>query len=175
MRQTVIVEGAPRIPGAVLAELERRRGVLLDGFSGRVLDLSEPSAREIVRKVIDGEIAEVSADWDLVLSTAELIRFPDLPAALRAIDQLLAPRGRLVAIEPVVRPGTLRAIASAPWSSTKWVSGFHLGRDLVAAVRTTTLMNDDIDRFTLPTAVVPWRQFVSLGARRVEPISEEVL
>ena len=50
--------------------------------------------------------------------------------------------------------------------------GFHVGRDIAAALRTTHLVNDDIDRFTLPTAVVPLRHFVSVGARRVVTVSE---
>ena len=110
--------------------------------------------------------------WDTVVSVAELIRFPDLTASLNAIDALLAPGGRLLAIEPVVRPGTLRVFGLAPWSITRSVRRFHVGRDLTAALRTTPLVNDDIDRFTLPTAVVPLRHFVSVGARRVVTVPE---
>ena len=110
--------------------------------------------------------------WDLVISIAELIRFPDLVAALSAIDSMLAPDGRLLAVEPVARPGTLRVLSSAPWSISPSLRRFHIGRDLVAASRTTSLVNDDIDRFTISTAVVPLRNFVSLGARRVALTTE---
>ena len=171
-RRTVIVEGEPRYPKVVAAELARRRRAVLADVEGRVLDLSDPEAREQVRQVIDGEKSTVVAEWDQVLSVAELIRFPDLSATLGAIDQLLVPSGRLVVIEPVARPGTVRVMTSALWSATRWVRGFHLGRDPLAALRLTSLGHDNIDRFVIQTAVLPWRHFVSLSAQRVGRSSE---
>jgi hypothetical protein len=167
---TVIVEGNRRFPRPVEAALDRRRAEALSRAAGRVLDLSDPAARTVVARAIDGQAA---AEWDWVISVAELIRFPDLSAALGAIDRLLAPGGRLLAVEPVVRPGTVRVFALAPWGVSPWVRGFHVGRDVVAALRTTTLVNDDIDRFTFRTVVAPLRHFVSVGARRVELKTEE--
>jgi hypothetical protein len=172
--RTVIVEGEPRFPKVVAAELIRRRQAVLADTKGRVLDLSDPEAREHVRQVIDGENSTVIAEWDQVVSIADLIRFPDLSATLGAIDQLLVPSGRLLAVEPVARPGTLRVISTAPWSATTWLRGVHIGRDLIAALRTTTLVNDDIERFTVSTSVLPLRHFVSLGARRVEHTTEVI-
>lgn len=173
-RRTVIVEGEPRYPKVVAAELARRRRAVLADAEGRVLDLSDPEAREQVRQVIDGEKSTVVAEWDHVLSVAELIRFPDLSATLGALDQLLVPSGRLVVIEPVARPGTVRVMTSALWSATRWVRGFHLGRDPLAALRLTSLGHDNIDRFVIQTAVLPWRHFVSLDAERVGLRSEVV-
>ena len=144
---TVIVEGNRRFPRSIETTLDRRRSEALSRAAGRVLDLSDPDAREVLASAIDGQAA---AEWDWVISVAELIRFPDLPAALGAIDRLLAPGGRLLAVEPVNRPGTVRVLA-----------------------RATTLVHDDIDRFTFRTAVAPLRHFVSLGARRVEIKTEE--
>ena len=166
-RKTVIVEGERRFPKAIEGELRRRHAEALAAADGRVLDLSNPDARTILRDTLDCGVLSGAAQWDIVISVAELIRFPDLAAAMNALDALLAPGGRLLAVEPVVRPGTLRVLSFAPWSVTRSVRGFHVGRDLTAAVRTTTLINDDIDRFTMPTAVAPLRHFVSLGARRV--------
>lgn len=171
-RKTVTVEGLRRFPKAVETELGRRHAQALAGSSGRVLDLSDPGARIVLREAIDNGVAPGGSQWDIAISVAELIRFPDLTASLNAIDALLAPDGRLLAIEPVVRPGTLRVLGLAPWSATRSVRGFHVGRDIAAALRTTPLVNDDIERFTLPTAVVPLRHFVSVGARRVVTVSE---
>lgn len=171
-RKTVIVEGQRRFPKAVEEELGRRRARALAASTGRVLDLSDPDAQIVLREAIDSGVMSGGNQWDTVVSVAELIRFPDLTASLNAIDALLAPGGRLLAIEPVVRPGTLRVFGLAPWSITRSVRGFHVGRDLTAALRTTPLVNDDIDRFTLPTAVVPLRHFVSVGARRVVTVPE---
>jgi len=167
---TVIVEGNRRFPRSVDVALDRRRAEALSRADGRVLDLSDETARKVLASAIDGQPA---AEWDWVISVAELIRFPDLPAALGTIDRLLAPGGRLLAVEPVIRPGTVRVLALAPWGATPWVRGFHVGRDLTATLRTTTLVHDDIDRFTFRTAVAPLRHFVSLGARRVEIKTEE--
>jgi hypothetical protein len=171
-RKTVTVESLRRFPKAVETELGRRHAQALAVSSGRVLDLSDPGARIVLREAIDNGVASGGSQWDIAISVAELIRFPDLTASLNAIDALLAPDGRLLAIEPVVRPGTLRVLGLAPWSATRSVRGFHVGRDIAAALRTTQLVNDDIDRFTLPTAVVPLRHFVSVGARRVVTVSE---
>lgn len=171
-RKTVIVEGQRRFPKAVEEELGRRHAQALAASSGRVLDLSDPGARSILREAIDNGVVSGESQWDTVVSVAELIRFPDLTASLNAIDALLAPGGRLLAIEPVVRPGTLRVFGLAPWSGTRSVRGFHVGRDIAAALRTTPLMNDDIDRFTLSTAVVPLRHFVSVSARRAVAVPE---
>jgi hypothetical protein len=171
-RKTVIVEGQRRFPKAVEEELSRRHARALAASTGRVLDLADPGARIILREAIDNGVMSGGNQWDTVISVAELIRFPDLTASLNAIDALLASGGRLIAIEPVVRPGTLRVFGLAPWSVTRSVRGFHVGRDLTAALRTTPLVNDDIDRFTMPTAVVPLRHFVSVGARRVVTVPE---
>jgi len=167
---TVIVEGNRRFPRSVEAALDRRRAEALSRADGRVLDLSDETARKVLVSAIDGQ---TMPNWDWVISVAELIRFPDLAAALAAIDRLLASGGRFLAVEPVIRPGTIRVLALAPWSVTPRVRGFHVGRDLVAALRTTTLVSDDISRFTFRTAVAPLRHFVSVEARRVELKTEE--
>lgn len=168
--RTLIVEGERRFPGAVARELERRRAEALATLSGRVLDLSDPLDRLTLRDVIDD--GGVDSQWDAVISIAELIRFPDLTAAIQAIDAVLAPGGRMIAVEPVCRPGTARIVARAPWSSSPWTRGFHVGRDLMPALRLTTLVNDDIDRFTIRTLVAPYRHFLSIGARRVVTVPE---
>ena len=169
----MIVTGERRFPAKVTAELTRRHRAALASAEGRVLDLSDPAGLEVVRTTLDGHTAD-GGQWDLVVSVGELIRFPDLPATRVAIDALIAPGGRFFAVEPVARPGILRVITSAAWSPTRWMRRFHLGRDLTAATRLTTLTNDDIDRFVVPTAVVPLRHFVALGARRAEPTREVV-
>ena len=167
-----MVEGDRRFPSAVDAELKRRRMAALASVSGRVLDLSDPLDRIVLRDAIDLVGAGEAGTWDAVVSIAELIRFPDLAAAIVAIDALLAPGGRFLAVEPVARPGTVRVLAQAPWSATPWIRGFHVGRDPMPALRATTLVNDDIDRFTMPTLVPPLRHFLSLGARRVATVPE---
>ncbi len=48
----------------------------------------------------------------------------------------------------------------------------HVGRDLPAAVRTTSLVLDDIERFTMPTPLIPLRQAVAVRACRIGPRGE---
>lgn len=170
-----IEERARRFPTAVESALVTRHAAALAGLAGRrVLDLDEPAARLLLASAIDSTAAiETEAghpveDFDAVVSVAQLVRFPDLAAALVAIDRLLTPTGRLIAIEPVARPGTLRMVAVTPFALARSTRGFHLGRDLPAAVRTTSLVIDDIERFEIRSVLPTLRHFVAIDARRVE-------
>lgn len=163
-----MVQRPRRFPASVESELTARQSWALAAVADRaprVLDLDDSAARRLLSSVIAGDDASSGA-WDAVVSVAQLVRYPDLAAALQAIDRLLAPAGRLVAVEPVARPGTVRMFLRAPFALAPSTRGFHLGRDLPAAVRTTTLVVDDIERFTLRSRVPTLRHFVAIGARR---------
>lgn len=172
-----IVEHERRFPTVVEAGLAARHAEAMRSLHGRVLDLDDPGSRVLLAAAVEhGPDRTVGASWDAVVSIAQLIRFPDLGAALRAIDHLLVPDGRLVAVEPVDRPGTVRMFLDAPFTLARSVRGFHIGRDLTAALRTTTLVNDDIERFSFRTTVPGLRHFVALEARRATgapPTSQE--
>jgi hypothetical protein len=101
------------------------------------------------------------------VSVGQLVRFPDLVAALRGIDRLVVPDGRLLLVEPDGRTGLAALVADTLWARTPWVSGFHVGRDITASVRSTTFVLDDIERFTMPTAVSSLRVAVEVHALRV--------
>ena len=161
----VVVERPRRFPGRVEAELRRRRLHLLGRAGGRVLDLDRPEAR--------AEVARASAErhvvpaYDTAVSVGQLVRFPDLVAALRGIDRLVVPDGRLLLVEPDGRSGLTALVADTLWARTRWVAGFHVGRDITASVRSTTFSLDDIERFTMPTAVSSLRTAVEVHALRV--------
>lgn len=162
-----IVEHDRRFPPAVEDLLSRRHALAMASASGRVLDLDDPGSRVLLAAAMEhAPDRPIVASWDAVVSVAQLVRFPDLGAALRAIDRLLAPSGRLFVVEPVARPGALRMFALAPFVAVRPVRGFHIGRDLPAAIRTTTLVIDDIERFPVRTAVPGLRHFVAIEARR---------
>jgi len=152
-----------QFPRSVAKELARRRTIAETQLAGKILDLSNPVDRLVVVGAIDGN---GEPEWDGVLSVGELTRFPDLAAAVVAIESLIAPTGRFVAIEPVMRPGTLRMIAATPFNLSRRTGHLHLGRDLPAALRATSLGIDDIERVTMRTSILPLRHFVSLSARR---------
>ena len=108
----VVVERPRRFPALVEAELDRRRMHLLERARGRVLDLDRPEARaEIARASIERHVVPA---YDSAVSVAQLVRFPDLAAALRGIDRLLALDGELLVVEP-----TLAARPRPPCSSIR--------------------------------------------------------
>jgi len=160
----VVVQSTRRFPAAVEGELERRRGELLSRAEGVVLDLDRPEARREVARAAAG--LRVERAYDSAVSVAQLVRFPDLVAALRGIDRLVGPTGRLMLVEPAGRPGLVSVVLSSAWARTPWVKGFHLNRDITAAVRATTFSLDDIKRFTMSTPVLPLRDAVEVHAVR---------
>ena len=170
-----IVEHERRFPAGVEAALaERHAAVIASVEGGRVLDLDDRAARSLLAAALDAgdSVGPAPARFDAVVSVAQLVRFPDLAGALAAIDRLLAPTGRLLAVEPVAKPGTVRLFTAAPFALARSTRGLHLGRDLPAALRTTSLVIDDIERFTVPTALPTLRHFVAIDARRAAPRQE---
>lgn len=149
-------------PDAVEARLAIERAEAVAHWPD-ALDLSDPAARDALAAEIDrpGSTARQRA----VVSVGELVRFGDLPASLRAIRRLLAPDGVLVAVEPVVPPRALSTVLTAAWGTARSVRGFHLGRDLPAALRATGFDLDDIARSVVRTRMVPLRNLVSVVAR----------
>jgi hypothetical protein len=161
----VVVERPRRFPARVEAELRRRRLHLVGRARGRVLDLDRPDARaEVARASIERHVVPA---YDTAVSVGQLIRFPDLVAALRGIDRLVVPDGELHLVEPDGRPGLLALLVDSFWARTPWVSGFHVARDITESLRTTTFVLDDIERFAMPTAVSSLRCAVEVHAVRV--------
>lgn len=161
----VVVEAARRFPARVELELERRRRHLLGVAEGRLLDLDRPEHRaEVARASVERHVVPT---YDTAVSVGQLVRYPDLVAALRGIDRLLTPEGRLVAVEPVGRPGLAALFLDSLWSRTRWTAGFHVGRDLTAALRSTTFTLAAIERFSMTTAVTALRHGVEVHAVRV--------
>jgi SAM-dependent methyltransferase len=163
----VVVESSRRFPAAVEDELERRRIHLLAAAEGEVLDLDRPDARALVAGAAAGR--RVEHTFSTALSVGQLVRFPDLAAAVRGIDRLVGPGGRLLIVEPVGRPGLVPLFLDSLWAAAPSIRGFHLARDVPAALRVTTFTLDDIERFTMPTPVTSLHHFVEVHAvRRVE-------
>jgi len=149
----------------VAAELALRRVHLLAEVAGAVLDLDLPRARAEVAAAGEHPPARSGA-YDTVLSTAQLVGFPDLGAALRGIERLLAPEGELIIVEPVHHPGALATVYATMWSHHPAVAGLHVERDVCRTVRSVGFVVTTIERFSMPTSVWPLRRFVSARARR---------
>jgi hypothetical protein len=147
----------------VVVEVARRRRGVLAAAAGDVLDLDRPEARA----VLDAELAHPGRHgerYDAILSAVALVDRPDLLAAISAMSRLLAPAGALHLIEPVGRAGTGGMVISSLGALLPSTAGRHLARDVVATVRAAGLTAADLDRFTIPTPVWPWRRFVQVRA-----------
>jgi hypothetical protein len=169
----VVVERPRRFPEPVEAELARRRAHLLRRADGRVLDLDDPAARDELRRAIADP--HVVPAYDTAVSVAQLLRFPDLVAAVRALDRLVDPDGSLLLVEPTGRPGAAAVVLHSLWARTRSLRGFHLGRDVTASLRCTAFVLDDLERFAMPTAVLSLRHAVEVHARRLARPAAEPL
>ena len=138
---------APLVP-----VLQRRRAALVDSLDGPTLVLSGPPAR-LPDDAGDGLDHIVTVGW---LGAA-----PDLSEAIADLVARLGPDGWLHSIEPTSgQAATARAQRfSAP--AGKMRTGWHLGRDLPAALRGSGLVVTDVERFSMPvssTVLRPWVQ-----------------
>ena len=159
------MERARRFPASVEAELARRHHRRTARARGRVRDLDRPEARaEVARASVERHLVPA---YDTAVSVGQLVRFPDLVAAMRGIDRLLVPDGELLLVEPDASPGLVSLFVDSFWALTPRLAGFHVGRDVTAAVRATTLVLDDVERFAVRTLVSPLRNLVGLRAARV--------
>jgi hypothetical protein len=160
-----------QLPSLVAAEVERRRDGILAAASGRLLDLDEPGAIDLVHGAssrASGSPASpgdaVDEGYDTIVSTCRLVDLADLPAALAGLRRLLAPDGELHVVEPVNHPGAASLLISSAFTWSPALAGLHLGRDVVRATRAADLAVVDLDRFTIATPVWPLRRFVQARA-----------
>ncbi len=159
-----VVESLAVLAPAVAVEVDRRRARLAASAPGPLLDLRDPEARaEVAAAAVDGGHTGAYAT---VLSAFDLVRFPDLFAALAGIAGCLTPEGELRFVEPVQRPGALGVVLATAWSRHPAVAGLHLQRDLAATARAAGFTVTEIERFTMPTPVWPLRHFAEGAARR---------
>jgi SAM-dependent methyltransferase len=106
------------------------------------------------------------AAFDTIVSTLTLCTVPDLDRALERIRTLLAPDGRLLFLEHVPGQGAQRLVQRAVgpvWP--RLAGGCHLDRDIPAALRRTGFSVLDLERFTMPTFILPVRAAVQGVAR----------
>lgn len=160
----------PSLPSGVAHEVERRRSALLGAAAHPVLDLRDPAARDEVRASALGRPPH-PARYATVVTAADLVRYPDLLAALTGIGHCLTPDGEVLFVEPVQRPGTLGVLLGTLWSGCAAAAGMHLQRDLPATLRAAGFTITDIERYVMPTFVWPLRHFAVGAARRIPPPS----
>lgn len=151
----------PWYSAPVVPVLTRRRQALVDSLDGdSVLVLTGPPA------VVP---ADAPTGVDHVVSVGWLAAADDLDAAVAQLVDRLAPDGWLHAIEPSRGPaGTGRAQdLAAPVGRIR--TGWHLGRDIPAALRRGGLVMTDKERFSMPVSSTVLQPWVQLRARRPVP------
>jgi SAM-dependent methyltransferase len=106
------------------------------------------------------------AAFDTVVTTLTLCTVPDLDSALQRIATLLAPDGRLLFMEHVPGVGGQRMLQKAlqpVWP--RLAGGCNLDRDIPAALRRNGFTVLELERFSMPTLVLPVRAAVQGVAR----------
>ncbi len=173
------------LPPVVDAVLARHRAEVADRARGRVLVVagSVPTLRADGGRITSVEVSRgrlaayagrrdplalpgdpPAADGpgrvhDTIVSVGGLLTEPDLPGALAALDALLAPGGRLLLVDSTRSwRRSLGLLGAVPrvWPA---VAGLHLQRDLVGALWAHGFVPLVVERFTVPTPVVPLRSW----------------
>lgn len=156
-------------PGPVRIELERRAAMIAVADPVDALDLSDPSARQLIDELGRSSLGAVDqsdpATHEVIVSIGALTRFADLPRALHGIRRALAPGGRLHLVEPVTHPGWPGIVRASLGTTLPAVRGQHLGRDIPLALRATGFTITDLERFTMPTYQWPLRPFIHARVR----------
>ena len=106
-------------------------------------------ARLVTAGIDDAELDEGS--FDTVVCTLVLCTVPDLDAAVRRIERLLASGGRVLFLEHTASAGgwgVVQVLVDPVWKRA--VPGCHLHRDPVTALRRAGLLVDRYERVDLP-------------------------
>jgi catechol 2,3-dioxygenase-like lactoylglutathione lyase family enzyme len=108
-----------------------------------------------------------SAPFDTVVSMGRLAFEADPDTAIGAIAAGLAPDGRLVFVEPDPGPGTVGRGTSRLWS----LAGVEVGTDLTRRLWAGGLSVLRVRRFSIPTLVLPLRNWVWGTARPAREVA----
>jgi SAM-dependent methyltransferase len=179
--RAALLEVPRRLPPVVAREVIEHRAGMLAAASGHVLDLALVDARAAVHgqlgrgEAFGADVVPSAAgtpagdrEYDLVISTVSFVFFADLVGALRVVRRRLAPTGELWFVEPTHHPGMWATVIASMWAGHPAVQGWHVERDVPAAVRAAGFVLTALKRFDVPTTVWPLRRFVQ-GVARHDP------
>ena len=147
---------APTVP-----VLQRRRQALVDSLDG------DEAGGDVL--VLTGPPPLMPADAPTkvghIVTVGWLAATDDLDAAVAELSGRLASGGWLHVIEPTRGPAaTARAQRlSAPAARAR--TGWHIGRDVPAAIRRCGLVVTDVERFSMPVSSTILRHWVQARAR----------
>ncbi len=134
--------------------LEARRTALARR-GGPVVDLADLVAVDRVAELAPGTT---------VVGVVVLARSAEPAALLARVAAVLPPDGRLALLEPLRRAGMAGRLQALAAPGVHRAAGLRPGHPVPALVRAAGLVIASIERFTMPTPVVPLRPFVQLEA-----------
>jgi hypothetical protein len=135
----------------------RGRPSNLGALRRRARDLSFPS-------VVDVDVADISGPFDTVIAQFVLSAVRDLGVWLRFVRDLQV--GQVLFVDPAPLRGGRLALGELARPFLSGIGGQHeLGRDVVARLRAAGFTITDVERFSLPTLVIPLRHLVAGVAR----------
>ncbi|MFN0092508.1 MAG: methyltransferase domain-containing protein [Acidimicrobiales bacterium] len=125
------------------------------------LDLTEAWPLRLVAELDD---AAALGPFDTVVSVLAVARAADPARLLDAAARALHPAGRLLLLEPSVRPGWRGALARRLAPRVARRSGLWVDRNVPALVRAAGLQIVSVERIDMPTLATPFRPFVEAVA-----------
>lgn len=154
-----IVPGSKALPRPLRDELSRRRAQLLGRVEGTpYLDLGG-ILQEAAAPAVPGET------YRAVVAVGRLSTHPDPAAWLAACFGLLHPNGRLLIVEPYRRPGLFGRVQAVAAPTVARRFGYRIDLPVPALVRAAGFVIATVERFTMPTHLVPLRPFMFVDAR----------
>lgn len=140
----------------IVPVLQRRRAALVDSLDGEVLVLTGPPA-----VMPDGDRMAL----DHIVTIGWLGATADLDGTIADLVRRLGPHGWLHCIEPTTGPSALARAQRLSAPVAKMRTGWHIGRDLPAALRRCGLVVTDVERFSMPVSSTVLRPWVAARSR----------
>lgn len=109
--------------------------------------------------------------YDQIVTVGWLAAASDLDQAVVDLVLRLAPDGWLHCIEPTRGPSSVARAQRAAAPVGRVRTGWHLGRDIPAALRRGGLVVTDAERFNMPLSSPILRPWVQTRARRRPPVA----
>jgi hypothetical protein len=135
----------------------RGRPTNLGALRRRVRDLAVPSR-------VDVDVADIRGPFDTVIAQFVLSAVRDLSVWLRFLRDL--PAEQVLFVDPAPLRGVRLAASELARPFLTGVGGQHeLSRDVVGRLRSAGYTITDVERFSLPTLVIPLRHLVAGVAR----------
>ena len=142
---------APTVP-----VLQRRRQALVDSLDGEVLVLTGPPPLMP---------ADAPRHPDHVVTVGWLAATDDLDVAIAELAGRIDPDGWLHVIEPTRGPAATARAQRLSAPAGRMRTGWHLGRDVPAAIRRCGLVVTDVERFPMPVSSTVLRPWIQARAR----------